>query len=534
MYTWNTDNYEYEGSFHAISPSGTEIIIASGSLNGSYTIFSETFNGEFAKGFWRFWIEDSYGDGGHQATNIFLNITIMSGSYIVVTIPESAIEGENLTGIVTAIPSPETDMIVNLSSSNPSQISMPSTTIISLGNNTALFNLSFIDDIFLCGTLTTTIVASALNYSSGSNTLRVDENENAILKIVVPEIATKEYDKKLQGQITVSKPVDCDYEISLVSSDNSIITVPKTATIFSEMTVVNFTLIINNDDDESVNSSSTNITITASVGRNLSASDTINLISVKLFKIYSFAGEHGSIFPSGEISVGLEQDRVFAIIPDYNYEIDEIDIDGIPYSSLGYGVFPFFSFFNNLESHTISVTFKPQFYSNNNDLQSMIPDRERQALIDLYNSTNGDNWKNNNAWLGDPGTECSWYGISCNDTNSHVTRIELGDNGLQGNIPASFNNFTKILEVYLHSNQLTSLPSELDNLTSLWFLSIYSNQLTSLPSEIGSLNQLQFIILSNNKLSSLPESFANLIQLHTLYLDSNQLTIWGRERQKGV
>lgn len=36
------------------------------------------------------------------------------------------------------------------------------------------------------------------------------------------------------------------------------------------------------------------------------------------------------------------------------------------------------------------------------------PAEQRQALIDLYNSTNGDNWINNSNWLSDD--VCTWYG----------------------------------------------------------------------------------------------------------------------------
>ena len=42
---------------------------------------------------------------------------------------------------------------------------------------------------------------------------------------------------------------------------------------------------------------------------------------------------------------------------------------------------------------------------------------EREALIALYNSTDGPNWTTNTGWLGESGTECTWYGITCQDSN---------------------------------------------------------------------------------------------------------------------
>jgi agmatine/peptidylarginine deiminase len=74
-YTWNTDQYYYESTFKAESPSGTVATIAAGLNDGTYTAELDAFNGEQMQGTWKIWIEDSYGDGGHQATNIMVTIT---------------------------------------------------------------------------------------------------------------------------------------------------------------------------------------------------------------------------------------------------------------------------------------------------------------------------------------------------------------------------------------------------------------------------------------------------------------------------
>ena len=39
------------------------------------------------------------------------------------------------------------------------------------------------------------------------------------------------------------------------------------------------------------------------------------------------------------------------------------------------------------------------------DVHAAIPTSERDALIALYNSTDGDNWNDNTNWLGAPGTD---------------------------------------------------------------------------------------------------------------------------------
>ena len=58
-----------------MSPDGTQAIIAAGLTTGDYSVNLESFNGEQMQGTWRIWITDSYGDGGHRATNISVTVT---------------------------------------------------------------------------------------------------------------------------------------------------------------------------------------------------------------------------------------------------------------------------------------------------------------------------------------------------------------------------------------------------------------------------------------------------------------------------
>lgn len=74
-FTWDTDNYSNEGSFLLLSPEGLQATIASGLTDGTYTVDMNAFAGEEMNGTWRMWIEDTYGDGGHQATDINVNFS---------------------------------------------------------------------------------------------------------------------------------------------------------------------------------------------------------------------------------------------------------------------------------------------------------------------------------------------------------------------------------------------------------------------------------------------------------------------------
>jgi len=44
---------------------------------------------------------------------------------------------------------------------------------------------------------------------------------------------------------------------------------------------------------------------------------------------------------------------------------------------------------------------------------AQVPQIERDALVALYNSTDGANWTDNTGWLGAAGTECTWFGVRC-------------------------------------------------------------------------------------------------------------------------
>jgi hypothetical protein len=76
---WESLDYPTEGSFWIESPGGTETIVniynpvAVGLVPG-LALNTSAFNGEDCNGTWNIWIEDSYGDGGHQVTNATMTI----------------------------------------------------------------------------------------------------------------------------------------------------------------------------------------------------------------------------------------------------------------------------------------------------------------------------------------------------------------------------------------------------------------------------------------------------------------------------
>lgn len=93
---------------------------------------------------------------------------------------------------------------------------------------------------------------------------------------------------------------------------------------------------------------------------------------------------------------------------------------------------------------------------------------DRQALIALYNSTNGAGWQNKTGWIvpGAPGDNpCSWYGITCG--GGRVTELDMSYNLLTGYIPSAINNLSRLTKLNLSHNSLNSTYSASPNLSGI-------------------------------------------------------------------
>lgn len=144
-----------------------------------------------------------------------------------------------------------------------------------------------------------------------------------------------------------------------------------------------------------------------------------------------------------------------------------------------------------------------------------LPTEERQALINLYHSTDGQNWKKKDGWLGNSGTECDWFGISCTvreDGSPSVWGIELEENNLTGSLPESLNRFDRLESLFLQGNKLTgNLPTKILERWQdgpLHFLG-YGSQFDSQISEIS----MEFTDVSrctNYRVTFRPSGFAQL------------------------
>ncbi len=147
-----------------------------------------------------------------------------------------------------------------------------------------------------------------------------------------------------------------------------------------------------------------------------------------------------------------------------------------------------------------------------------IPTEQCEALVALYDSTDGDNWKDKTDWK-QTNTPCSWKGIVCSD--GQVTEINLFQNRLKGNLP-DLSNLTNLQKLHLLRNQLSGDIPDLSSLTVLTYLNLGDNQLSGSVPDLSNLTALKTFYVHSNQLTNLPD-LRNLTALQSFGAYSNEL-----------
>ncbi|XP_052301479.1 probable LRR receptor-like serine/threonine-protein kinase RFK1 isoform X4 [Populus trichocarpa] len=137
-----------------------------------------------------------------------------------------------------------------------------------------------------------------------------------------------------------------------------------------------------------------------------------------------------------------------------------------------------------------------------------------------------------------------------NNTDCHVTRMELKNYNLPGVLPPqlvklphlrvvdfAYNYLNGTIPFEWASMQLTSIsllvnrlsgeiPKELGNITTLTYLSLEANQISGIiPPDLGKLINLQTLMLSSNRFTgNLPVSFSGLINLTDFRINDNNFS----------
>ncbi len=177
-------------------------------------------------------------------------------------------------------------------------------------------------------------------------------------------------------------------------------------------------------------------------------------------------------------------------------------------------------FLKNRETLVLS---KPERVKGKGPTQSVAPDRD--TLVALYRSTNGNSWLRKDGWL-TAAPIGAWFGVTT-DRRGRVTELELSDNGLKGVIPTELSRLTKLRWLDFMGNELGgSIPPELGKLTELEKLFLSGNKLSGpIPPELGGIANLEALLLDGNELwGPIPPELGNLTNLEALFLEKNELS----------
>ena len=150
-----------------------------------------------------------------------------------------------------------------------------------------------------------------------------------------------------------------------------------------------------------------------------------------------------------------------------------------------------------------------------------------EALVALYNATDGDNWNASASanWLSDD--PLSEWSRVLTDNDGRVGALILLGSGLSGEIPPELGSLSNLQGLYLSDNELSGeIPAWLGNLSNLIELDLSGNALSGeIPPELGSLSNLTELHLDENQLSGeIPPELGNLSSLTYLNLKNNDLS----------
>ena len=156
---------------------------------------------------------------------------------------------------------------------------------------------------------------------------------------------------------------------------------------------------------------------------------------------------------------------------------------------------------------------------------------QRYILVVLYFATSGESWIEREQWLHASLHECLWGSgsISCKTDASGmmiVTGLDLSRHGMKGGIPREVGYLQHVEHFIFSRNYLNgTLPDSIFNMSRLAVLDLHSN---SLSGTIPSMENAPYIVdldLSRNAFSGkLPEALYDLSILRTLDVSANQIS----------
>ena len=242
--TW-TVQYEFTGFLHglqryqdysegliSISPDGRLLSVSTGDAIQSVRLTPrhrvELGNGDVVGGL----------NFGEQSQTDYLSVEFASGA-IAENAGAAATVGtarRNTTDLTNSV-------VVFLSSSAPSEISIPTSVTILAGQATATFDIDAVDDNLLDGPQIATITAAAAGLAAGQGALTVDDHETLTISLPVTTVTEADGPDALTGTVTRNNSdLSAALTVFLASDDESEAKVPASVVIPSGQTSADFSV----------------------------------------------------------------------------------------------------------------------------------------------------------------------------------------------------------------------------------------------------------------------------------------------------
>jgi uncharacterized repeat protein (TIGR01451 family) len=233
-------------------------------------------------------IDDTELDGPQKATVTASAPGFTSGSASItvndnetatlsVSLPAMTIEGAGtVTGQVFVDATPSANVTVTLSSSDTTELIVPTSVAVTAGQTSAVFVATVVDDTVIDGPQNATVTAHVAGWTDGSTTITVLDNENYNLTVVLPaQIAEADGVITNGGSVSISGTLSSNLVVSLASSDTTELIVPASATIVAGQTSAAFNLTA---IDDGVTDGPQLVTVTASAGGFTNGTATVTVL----------------------------------------------------------------------------------------------------------------------------------------------------------------------------------------------------------------------------------------------------------------
>lgn len=192
---------------------------------------------------------------------------------LTLTVPTTTAEGAGaVLATVTRSVVNANPVTVTLTSSDPSNASVPAAVVIAAGDASANFLVSAVDDNRIDGTQNVTISASVGGWTGDSQPVAVQDNETTNLTVTLPTSVTE--GATGNGTVSISGTLTAPLVVA-VSSNNPRLTVPATATIAAGATSAPISVTAPNDAVVETNAT---VIITASAMGFTNGTDDTNVI----------------------------------------------------------------------------------------------------------------------------------------------------------------------------------------------------------------------------------------------------------------